>query len=137
MNLRWDEPLVDGWFLTPYASGTMGRVRLSDTNVAGLATGSLDFFDVAAGIEFRNEFDWGFGASQFWLRGEGRKTYAEAPSSGFAITGHDSTRFGFGFATGASIMVDDHVSVGGEAGVDGLGSDVVSFGGRLNPTIGF
>ena len=137
LTARWDENLVDGWFLTPYLSGTIGRVRLSDTNVAGLATGSFDFFDVAAGVEFRNEFDWGFGASQFWVRGEGRKTYTEATSSGFAITGHDSTRFGFGVVTGASIMVDDHVSIGGEASVDGLGSDVVSFGGRLNATIGF
>ena len=137
LHVAWDQLMSDGWFLTPYAEVSAGRQRVSETSVMGMTTGSRDFFEAAAGLEFRHEFDWGKGPSLFYVRAEGRQTFGEAPTPVFGFNSYDSTRFGLGFATGASIMVADHLSLGGEARVDGLGSDVTSFAGLMTVKLGF
>lgn len=132
-----------GLAISPYLTASFGRERIDEFGggLAGTGDVSVRYFDGALGAELRQDFAEGFGATEMeghaFLRFELQYRTTDAPAVTFGTARFDQTQLGFGIATGAQMLVADGVSAGFTAQVDGLGSDVLGFGGTARVDMAF
>ena len=122
--------------VSPFGQFAGGNERIGDFGggLAGQPDTNVRYIDSALGVEVAHHFDGQMGAAPFvgriYGRAEAQYRYSSAPTVTFASGAQDFDGIGAGAAVGFSFDLSDDVSAGIEAGADGLGTDITSYGAK-------
>lgn len=141
--LAHDIELGAGMTLSPYADATISSERISDFKgaLAGSPDVTVRSYEVAGGLEFTQTFNTMLNDGEFvgavFFRAEAQYRNTNAPGTSFTTANLDRSSVSAGFAAGMQVEIDDDITGQLVLSADGVGSDVVEYGGRARVDLKF
>lgn len=127
----------NGLTVSPFVSGStgVGELRDLDGALAGQPDSEVFFAEGAAGAEVSRGFSFdlpnGMGAhARAFVSAELGVQYSDADTDALSTADFDQNRVGAGLGAGVDVAVAEFVTLGISGSADGIGTDLVSYGGE-------